>query len=845
MKIPVSWIKDYVNINISVEELARLLTLAGLEVEDIRYVGWEMPSTDDSEATEFKTYGLEWDREKLVVAEIREVKPHPDADRLVLCDLFDGKDEHLALTGAPNLLHLKGAGPLEKPMKVAYAKEGAEIYDGHKDGQVLTKLKRAKIRGVESYSMVCSEKELGISDEHEGIIILDDDAPVGMPLADYMGDAVLSIDILPNNARNVNVLGVAREVAALTKQPLKRIDKKPYQMGGEAIAEKVKIEISNPELNPRFVLGLIRNVEIKPSPYIVQRRLRLVGIRPINNLVDATNYAMFEVGEPLHAFDYDVLVERAKGKPVVISTRTAKEGEMLTTLDGQERKLQTSNVLVCDEAGSLSIAGIMGGLESEITEKTKNVLLEGAAWNFINIRRTANHHNLPSEASYRFSRGVHPALAEDGVKRGLYWMQKWAGGEVAPDLVDEYPLPPSDPIVTVSEADVKRLLGIEISAVKIAELLTRLEFSCQVEGTSVTAATPSFRLDIGTGVVGKADIIEEVARMYGYDKIPETRIGDPLPPQVGNPVHAWEESLKDKLATLGMQEVITYRLTSPEAQERTGLQGEFVKIANPSTPEKRVLRRSLMGTVLEIIEKNARVRESLAFFEIGSVFVPKTGDLPEEPRKLAMAMTGRRQLPAWDLSDAAEMDFYDMKGVIDALLSGLGLRNPSYVPADTSVQPGMAFHPGKSADVVVNGVTVGSFGELHPVAAEKFEFGDTPVLAAEFDLETLRNAQPEYEIEPVPAFPPMHEDIALIVDESIPAATVEGLILQTGGKMLAGATLFDVYRSEERLGAGKKSLAYALTYQAPDRTLTDKEAAKIRNKIVRRLAYEIKAELRG
>ena len=845
MKIPVSWIKDYVNINISVEELARLLTLAGLEVEDIRYVGWEMPSTDDSEATEFKTYGLEWDPEKLVVAEIREVKPHPDADRLVLCDLFDGKDEHLALTGAPNLLHLKGTGPLEKPMKVAYAKEGAEIYDGHKEGQVLTKLKRAKIRGVESYSMVCSEKELGISDEHEGIIILDDDAPVGMPLADYMGDAVLSIDILPNNARNVNVLGIAREVAALTKQPLKRIDKKPYQAGGEAIAEKVKIEIAEPELNPRFVLGLIRNVEIKPSPYIVQRRLRLVGIRPINNLVDATNYSMFEVGEPLHAFDYDVLVERAKGKPVVISTRTAEEGEMLTTLDDMERKLQTSNVLVCDEAGALSIAGIMGGLESEITDKTKNVLLEGAAWNFINIRRTANHHNLPSEASYRFSRGVHPALAEDGVKRGLYWMQQWAGGEIAPDLVDNYPLPPVDPVVTVSEADVKRLLGIKISAAKIAELLTRLEFSCQVEGTSVTAATPSFRLDIGTGVVGKADIIEEVARMYGYDKIPETRIGDPLPPQVGNPVHAWEESLKDKLATLGMQEVITYRLTSPEAQERTGLQGEFVKIANPSTPEKRVLRRSLMGTVLEIIEKNARVRESLAFFEIGSVFVPKTGNLPEEPRKLAMAMTGHRQLPAWDVSDAPEMDFYDMKGVIDALLRGLGLRDLSYVPADISVQPGAAFHPGKSADVVVNGVTVGSFGELHPVAAEKFEFGDTPVLAAEFDLETLRNAQPEYEIEPVPAFPPMHEDIALIVDESIPAATVEGLILQTGGKMLSEARLFDVYRSEERLGAGKKSLAYALTYQAPDRTLTDKEAAKIRNKIVRRLEHEIGAELRG
>ena len=844
MKLPVSWLKDYVNINISPEELASLLTLAGLEVEEIRYVGWEMPKLEDGEASEFKTYGLSWDREKIVVAEISEVKPHPNADKLVLCDLFDGKEHWTALTGAPNLFQYKGKGKLEKTLKVAYAKKDSVLYDGHKDGQVTMKLKCAKVRGIESCSMVCSEKELGISDEHEGIIILDDDAVVGMPLADYMGDAVCSIDILPNNARNVNVLGIAREVAALTNQPLKRIEKKKYETSGEAIADKVKIEIAEPELNARFVLGLIRDVEIAPSPYFVQRRLRLAGIRPINNLVDATNYAMFEVGEPLHAFDYDVLVERAKGKPVVISTRTAEEGEKLTTLDDVERTLQASNVLVCDEAGALSIAGVMGGLESEVTETTKNVLLEGAAWNFINIRRTARHHDLPSEASYRFSRGVHPALAEDGVKRGLYWMQKWANGKVAPDLVDNYPLPPVDPVVTVSEEDVERLLGVKLSAAEISKLLTKLEFSCQVEGTSVTAATPSFRMDIGTGIVGKADVIEEIARMYGYDKIPETRIGDPLPPQVGNPVHDWEESLRDSLATLGMQEVITYRLTSPEAQDRIGSQGEFVKIANPSTPEKRVLRRSLMANVLEIVEKNARLRDSLAFFEIGSIFSPNTGDLPDEPRKLALAMTGRRQLPAWDVSDAPVMDFYDMKGVVDALLRGLGLRDLSYVPADTSVQPGAAFHPGKSADVVVKGVVVGSLGEIHPVASEKFEFGDTPVLAAEFDLEKLRNAQPEYEITPVPAFPPMLEDIALIVDEDISAAKVEHLIVQTGGKMLADARLFDVYR-DEKLGAGKKSLAYALTYQAPDRTLTDKEAAKIRKKIVRRLEHEIGAELRG
>ncbi len=462
MKLPLSWLKDFVDIEgLSVEDIAKHLTLAGLEVDEIHYVGWKMP--DGSGRHEFKTTGIEWDTDKIVVAEIREVKPHPNADRLVLCDLYDGKEEHVVLTGAPNLYDYKGIGKLEKPIKVAWAKEGAQIYDGHQDGQVLVTLKRTKIRGVKSYSMACSEKELGISEEHEGIIFLDDDAPVGASLADYMGDAVLDIDILPNMARCASVIGVARELAAFTNRPLKNPEIR-NQTEGSPIEGLVSIEIGDPELNPRFVLGLIRDVEIKPSPYWVQRRLRLAGMRPIDSLVDATNYAMLEFGEPLHAFDYDVLVERAKGKPVVISTRAAADGEKLTTLDNEERTLNPLNVLVCDEAGSLSLAGVMGGLESEVTENTRNILLEGAAWNFINIRRTSFGHNLHSEASFRFSRGVHPALAKPGVERGLHYMAAWSGGKIAPGLVDEYPLPPHDPTVEVTPQDVKRLLGIELSA---------------------------------------------------------------------------------------------------------------------------------------------------------------------------------------------------------------------------------------------------------------------------------------------------------------------------------------------------------------------------------------------
>ena len=430
MKLPISWLKDFMDLDgLTVEEIARKLTLAGLEVDEIHYAGLPMPTYKNGEKHEFKTSGIGWDKDKIVVAEIYEVKPHPNADRLTLLDLFDGQQQQVVLTGAPNIFHLKGTGKLAKPIKVAYAKEGSTLYDGHAEGLQLTTLKRAKIRGVDSYSMVCSEKELGITEEHEGIILLDDDALVGMPLADYMGDAVLDISILPNMARNANVIGVARELAALTGRELKKPTIQ-FKTSGESVEGLVSIEITNPELNPRFVLGLIRNVEIKPSPYQIQRRLKLAGMRPINNIVDATNYAMLELGEPLHAFDYDVLKERAKKKPITIITRPAKDGEKLVTLDNVERTLSPLNVLVCDEKGPLSLAGVMGGLESEVYDSSKeildakgiefkngeisqgkvsirgrstaNVLLEGAAWNFINIRRTAKQHNLPSEASFRF-----------------------------------------------------------------------------------------------------------------------------------------------------------------------------------------------------------------------------------------------------------------------------------------------------------------------------------------------------------------------------------------------------------------------------------------------------------
>jgi phenylalanyl-tRNA synthetase beta chain len=872
MKLPISWLKDFIDLDgLSIEDIARKLTLAGLEVDEILYAGLPMPTYGEGEKHEFKTNGISWDREKLVVAEIREVKAHPNADKLTLLDLFDGQQEQVVLTGAPNIFHLKGTGKLPKPLKVAYAKEGATIYDGHADGLVLTTLKRAKIRGVDSYSMVCSEKELGITEEHEGIILLDEDAPVGVPLVDYIGDAVLDISILPNMARNANVIGIARELAALTGRELKQPNLE-FKTSGDSVNDSVEIEITNSELNPRFVAGLIRNVEIKPSPYQIQRRLKLAGVRAINNIVDATNYAMIELGEPLHAFDYDILKERAGDKKIKIITRTAQEGEELVTLDGVKRKLTAMNVLVCDEKGSLSLAGVMGGSESEVYDASKevldakgieiqpgempqgkitsrgkstvNVLLEGAAWNFINIRRTAKQHNLPSEASFRFSRGVHPALAETGVKRGLQYMAAWANGNIAPSLVDVYPLKPKDSVVEVMPKDVKRLLGIDLTVEEISTLLTRLEFKCEILSSSVKVTAPAHRMDIDEGVVGLADVLEEVARSYGFDKIPTTTMADALPPQAGNPIHEWEEHLRDLLVAIGLQEVVTYRMTSPERESRvlaSGLRSDansYVRIANPIAPERSVLRQSLLASVLEVAEKNAKA-ESIAMFEVGSIFEPVKNDLPNEPRKLALVMTGKRIASAWDVKDSPTFDFYDMKGRIELLLAGLRYTDIVYAEAASTY----SLHPGKSAEIKVNGQVVGVFGELHPLAKEKYEFSDAPVIVAEFDLEKLRTLNPSYGITPVSEFPPMYEDIAIILDESVAAATVEALIRQTGGKIVTDVRLFDVYR-DEKIGAGKKSLAYSLTYQA-EKTLTDAEAAAIRNKIVKRLEYAVGAKLRS
>ncbi len=840
MKAPLSWLKDHVDIDLPPLELARRLTFAGLEVESMTFVGLPAPA----QSRETKVEGFPWDRDKLVVGALVEVKPHPGADRLALATVEDGRGIVTIVTGAPNVVELSGKGPLASPLKVALAKEGAVLRDAHKPGAPLTRLGKTTIRGVESSSMMCSEKELGISDEHTGVIVLDDDALPGVPLVDYMGDVVLEIAITPNHARNASILGVAREIAALTGARLKNPD---YSIlaEGPPITGQVGIEIRRPELNPRFVLALIKDLEIKPSPYALQRRLRLAGMRPISNIVDVTNYVMLELGQPLHAFDYEVLQKRAGDGVPTILTRLPDPGERLTTLDDVDRRLDDFTILVCDTAGAISLGGIMGGAETEVGPDTRHVLLEGASWEFINIRRTMQAQKIESEAGYRFSRGVAPAMADRGVRRAIEMMRRLSGGVVAEGVVDEFPGRPEPVVVELPVSEVERLLGIRLETEEIVGILRSLEFHVEVDGDRLQVKVPDHRLDIGTGSTGRADLIEEIARIHGYDRIPETQISDTIPPQRENVEAAREERVRDILVECGLQEVVNYRLTTPERERRamfadTGApELSYVRLENPISADRDVLRRSLLPAVLEVLERNSRFRESLGLFEIGPVFQPGSEELPEETRRLALAMVGPRNQHHWQESDRGERDFFDLKGVVEELLRGLHLTGAGFEPGEHA-----SLHPGKCARLTLAGAEIGFLGELHPVVARRLGLDGIHPVGAELDLDLLlREAPDRFEIAPVFTNPPLLEDLAVIVDQSVAAAQVREAILRAGTPLVTEVRLFDVYRGEQ-IEAGKKSLAYAVTYQS-DRNLNETEVGRVRERIIATLGEKLGASLRG
>jgi len=796
MKVSLNWLRDYVDLSLPLRDLAEKLTMSGTEVNETEVIGDQ------------------WD--KIVVGEIVAVEPHPNADRLTLVTVDLRVDSATVVCGAPNV---------RVGDKVPFARVGARLVDPH-TGEVV-ELQKAKIRGVTSAGMACSERELGISDNHERLMILPPEAPAGMPLAEYLGDAVLDLDVTPNRGDCLSVIGIAREVAALTRKEI-RLVPPVYDEEGPDIALRASVEIADPDLCGRYCASLIEGVEIGPSPVWMQQKLLACGMRPINNVVDVTNYVMLEYGQPLHAFDFRQI---GGGKIIV---RRATEGEVIRTLDGMDRQLRPDMLVIADAGVPIAVAGVMGGADTEVIDITRDILLESANFNPVSIRRTSLALKLRSEASMRFERGISPDITVSALKRATQLIQQVADGKVARGIVDVFPGKREPRVITFNTGEVRRLLGMEMKTDRIVDILRSLGFKCEVTGpTEMLATVPHWRMDINL----PADIVEELARIVGYDFIPTTMLGGRLPGRYDDPLVSLRERLRDLMVGCGFQEIISYSLVNRERLLRVDASAEALRVANPLSSEQEYLRTSLrLGLVTHLRSNQKHEEAGMRLFEIGRTYHPSGGDLPEEREVLAGVLSGSGTGLSW-LGQKRPLDFYDAKGVVETLLERIGVV-AEYLPSDDPVM-----HPGRAADVVVVGETVGCVGELHPALVAELELVSQPVALLEVDVgQLLRHVSGERKYRSLSRFPSSARDIAVVVDSGVAAREVENVALSF--PLVHQVTVFDVYVGD-RVAEGKKSLALRVVYQSPTHTLTDAEIQEVEGQILARLSQELGATLRG
>lgn len=803
MLVPINWLKDYVDVTLPPAELAEVLTMAGFETEEVQSIGEG------------------WDN--IFVGQIIAINPHPNADRLRLATVDLGTEQETVVCGAPNLNN----GDM-----IAFARIGARLVNPY-NGEV-EELKAAKIRGVASRGMICSEKELGISDNHEGIMVLAETAVKGMPLADYMGDTVLDLDITCNRPDCLSVVGIAREVAALTRQKT-HIPEIEYEETDDLIDDKITIEIADADLCPRYCASLIADVEIKDSPAWLQERLIACGQRPINNIVDITNYVMLEYGQPLHSFDYD----RIAGKRIIV--RRADDGEKFYTLDEAERELNRDMLVIGDGERTVAIAGVMGGLNSEVTDATTNILLEAASFNAASNHYTSQHLGLTSEASMRFSRGISAGMTIPALKHATNLIAELGNGKIARGIVDVYPGQKEPEAISLTAEKTSRVLGIEVITDQITESLTSLGFECEVEGEKITATAPYWRSDIRL----PEDLIEEVARIIGYDKIPTTLFRDPIPSHDPDTSLETIRTIRQCLTGYGFQEIVSYTMTSLQAlsnllPEPTPPEPVPLRVVNPMTADQEYMRPNLRANILATLAPNRRYEEEgIRLFELGKIFIPSGKGLPAESKVLCGIMSGNRIQKSWLGGDGA-YDFYDVKGVVEALLEHLGIA------AEFEKSDDKGLHPARQASIVIkdNGMKVklGVIGELHPRVADAFEIGET-VGMFEINIHTLLPFTAGIKTyETVSRFPSIYRDLALVVDTDISHQMILNIIKDFS--LISEVKLFDVY-SGKQVAAGKKSLAYRLVYQSPTHTLTDEEVNSVQEQILKKLADKLGATLRG
>ena len=807
MKIPLSWLREYVDIDLPPAELAHCLTMSGNEVGSIEVIGgtWE----------------------NVYVGHVTSVDPHPNADRLRLATVSLGNEEITVVCGAPNV----APGQM-----VPFAKVGARLIDPS-TGETET-LKAAKIRGVESAGMVCSERELGLGDDHTGIVVLPEDAPVGIPLSEYMGDVVFDLDVTPNRPDCLSVLGIAREIAALTGKEVREPDLS-YIEDGDPIEGLVRVEIADPALCPRYTATVVQGLKVGPSPRWMQERLRKAGQRPINNVVDVTNYVLLEYGQPLHAFDYFTL---RQGKIIV---RPAREGERFVTPDEAQHTLRPPMLVIADMERSVALAGIMGGLNTEMTEDTTTVLLESANFDPINTRRTSQALRIRSESSARFDKGLQPELAAIALRRATQLIIQLAGGKVCKGAIDVYPKPGERPIIHFTRARLKKVLGISLPLARAQGILTSLGFLSSGDGKDALRVTvPYWRSDISQ----EDDLVEEIAKLVGYDEIPTTMLSTSVPQHQHQPAMDLRERVKDIMVACGMQEVISYSLTSMATLESTqptegGVQP--LRVANPMSGEQEYLRTTLRSSILSTLAANQHnSREGLRLFEVGRVYIPspkdmileRPADLPLELETLVGVMAGPRWPEGW-LDRDESLDFYDAKGVLETFLGQLKLQHTFESAADP------LFLPGRCARIVVGQSTVGVMGEVHTRVLERFQIDVCPVMLFEVDMGGLLEAMPfePLQYQPLPRYPGAYRDLALILKGDVPADLVQGIVERH--PLVARATLFDVYEGAG-IPTGSRSLAYRILFQLPARTLAGDEVNQAQEEIMAALEREVGASLR-
>nr|WP_312983520.1 phenylalanine--tRNA ligase subunit beta [Clostridioides sp.] len=795
MLVPLKWLRDYVDIDIDVNEFADKMTMSGSKVEKVDFYGENI--------------------ENVVVGKILEIKQHENADKLIVTKVDIGEKVIQIVTGAQNV---------SEGDYIPVAVHGAKLPGG-------VKIKTGKLRGEVSEGMMCSAEELGIDPHYvkenskDGILLLDfeDSYELGKDVREVLGlnDALIEFEITSNRPDCRCILGIARE-AAVTLGKNTKYPKVEVKESDEEI--KFDINIENPDLCRRYSARMVRDVKIEPSPYWMQRKLIEAGVRPINNIVDITNFVMLELGQPMHAFD---LKQVSTGKIVV---RNAEDGEKFVTLDDTERELDKDMLVITNGERSLALAGVMGGANSEVTDDTTEILFESANFKAENVRATSKKLGLRTESSSRFEKGINQDLANLAVDRAAQLVELLGAGRVLKGVVDEYPTKHEPKSITVNVDRINRLIGVEIPASEMIAILESLEFKCELNSSNeIISKVPSFRLDMEQ----EADFVEEIARIYGYDKIPTLELE-------GNPTigmktdkQKFSDTVKDSLVALGSDEILTYSFVSPRGidkinEPKDSTRHNFVKILNPLGEETSVMRTTLIPNMLDVVATNVSHRvEELSVFELGHIFEAAVVE-PNQLDRLCIGMYGKGK------------DFFTLKGMVETVFEKIGFAGYEIEPENNNT----TFHPGRCAKIVYNNKNIGTLGELHPDVIENYDLGQR-VYVAEIDVDSVfANSDETALYKPLPKYPSTSRDIALVVKDNIYVKQIDDIISANGKGLVEDFKLFDVYTGNQ-IEKGYKSIAYSITYRSKDRTLTDEDVAKVHDKILSELSEKLDANLRS